>query len=56
MDHPAGVSLSCDGNFYIANRKDRSIIRSKAPSRDQLFSSDPSKYVTPFPLCVIVTL
>jgi hypothetical protein len=38
MDHPAGVVLSCDGHFYIANRKDRSIVRSKAPSRDKLFS------------------
>ena len=44
MDHPAGLSLSCDGNFYIANRKDRSIIRSKAPSRDELFASAASPY------------
>jgi hypothetical protein len=44
MNHPAGVALSCDGNFYVANRKDRSIIRSKAPSREELFSSDPSTY------------
>ncbi len=44
FDHPAGVSLSCDGHFYIANRKDRSIIKSKAPSRAQLFSSSPSTY------------
>jgi hypothetical protein len=42
MNSPAGVSLSCDGHFYIANRKDRSIVRSKAPSHDQMFSSAPS--------------
>jgi hypothetical protein len=42
MNSPAGVSLSCDGHFYIANRKDRSIVRSKAPSHEQMFSSAPS--------------
>jgi hypothetical protein len=45
MNHPAGVSLSCDGNFYIANRQDRSIIRFPAPSREQLFSAIPSTYM-----------
>ena len=45
MNCPAGVSLSCDGHFYIANRKDRSIVRSKAPSREQIFISAPSFYV-----------
>jgi hypothetical protein len=45
LNHPAGVSLSCDGNFYIANRQDRSIVRSPAPSREQLFSSIPSAFV-----------
>jgi hypothetical protein len=44
MDSPAGVSLSCDGHFYITNRKGRSIVKSKAPSRQQLFSSVPSAY------------
>jgi hypothetical protein len=44
LNNPAGVSLSCDGNFYVANRKDRSIVRSPAPSREQLFSSIPSAY------------
>ena len=45
MDCPAGVSLSCDGYFYIANRKGRSVVKSKAPTQEQLFSSIPSPYV-----------